>query len=115
MPISHIDNKTSGLSALERDLFRGFVPIHVLHHAGKEAVFGQALKQELERHGYRLSFGTLYPILHRLETGGLLRSAKSNVAGKLRKYYRLTPTGRVMLDKARSYIQELVNEVLEGK
>jgi DNA-binding PadR family transcriptional regulator len=37
------------------------------------------------------------------------------VAGKLRKYYRLTPSGRVMLDKARSYIQELVNEVLEGK
>jgi PadR family transcriptional regulator PadR len=110
-----MDNKPPELSALERDLFRGFIPIHVLYHAGKEAIFGQALKQELERHGYRLSFGTLYPILHRLEKAGLLRSTTRNVAGKLRKYYGLTPTGRVLLHKARSYIRELVSEVLEDK
>jgi DNA-binding PadR family transcriptional regulator len=110
-----MDSKTTELQALERDLFRGFIPVHVLYHAGKEAVFGQALKQELERHGYRLSFGTLYPILHRLEKGGLLRSTTRNVAGKLRKYYRLTPVGQVLLDKARSYIRELVSEVLEDQ
>lgn len=101
--------------ALERDLFRGFIPIHILYHAGKQEVFGQALRQELERHGYSLSFGTLYPILHRLEKGGLLRSSTSNVAGKRRKYYRLTPAGRILLGKAKSYIRELVKEVMEER
>jgi len=100
---------------LERDLFRGFIPFHILHHAGKEAVFGQALQTELERHGYRLSFGTLYPILHRLEKTGLLSSARSNVAGRLRIYYRLTPLGSLLLKKARSYIHELAAELLEDK
>jgi DNA-binding PadR family transcriptional regulator len=103
----------SGSDSFERDLFRGFVPFHILHHAGREQVFGQALKRELERHGHLLSFGTLYPMLHRLERAGLLRSAKSNVGGRLRKYYRLTGPGRQVLDKARPYIRELVDEVLE--
>jgi DNA-binding PadR family transcriptional regulator len=106
MPISITDT-------LEKDLFRGFIPFHILHHAGKEAVFGQALKPELERHGYRLSYGTLYPILHRLEKTGLLNSARSNVAGRLRKYYQLTAAGSVLLEKARSYIRELADELLE--
>jgi len=108
MPISDIDT-------LEKDLIRGFIPFHILHHAGQEAVFGQALKPELERHGYRLSFGTLYPILHRLEKAGLLSSDRSNVAGKLRKYYRLTTAGSLLLEKARSYIRELADELLEEK
>ncbi|OHD24453.1 MAG: PadR family transcriptional regulator [Spirochaetes bacterium GWB1_59_5] len=108
MPISSSDT-------LERDLFRGFIPFHILHHAGQEAVFGQALRLELERHGHRLSYGTLYPILHRLEKAGLLHSARSNVAGRLRKYYRLTPVGASLLEKAKPYIRELVDEVLEEK
>ena len=115
MAISFFDNRRRFPHSLERDLFRGFVPIHILHHAGKEEVFRQALKKELERHGYRLSFGTLYPVLHRLEKNGLLCSARSTVAGKVRKYYRLTPSGRAMLDRAKPYIRELVAEVLEDK
>lgn len=114
MTISKSDVKDADRSAIERELFRGFIRVHILHHAAEEPVFGQALKEELERHGYRLSFGTLYPILHRLEQDGLLACERRTVGGKVRKYYRITATGRLMLKKARGYLRELVDEVLGG-
>ena len=50
-----------------RDFFLGFIRIHVLHHAGQEPIYGVAMIAELARHGYDLSPGTLYPLLHNLE------------------------------------------------
>ena len=55
---------------LEREFFLGFIKIHLLYHASKEAIFGVAITEELARHGYDLSPGTLYPVLHRLEKAG---------------------------------------------
>ena len=96
---------------LPRDLFLGFVKLHILHHAGREAVYGLGLIEELGRHGYRLSHGTLYPILHGLEQERLLVSETDVVEGKVRKYYRLTTTGRIALRegkrKAREFMKEL--------
>lgn len=40
------------------------------------------MAQELARHGYQISPGTLYPLLHRLEQDGLLTSESKVVAGK---------------------------------
>jgi len=45
------------------DLFSGLIRIHVLHHAAQEELFGLGLIEELQRHGYHLSPGTLYPML----------------------------------------------------
>jgi DNA-binding PadR family transcriptional regulator len=45
----------------------GLVPLHILYHAVKEEIYGQAMIGELRRHGYKLGPGTLYPMLHRLE------------------------------------------------
>ena len=95
-----------------QDLLRGFVRIHILYHAGQEPVYGLWLIQELARHGYDLSPGTLYPILHRLEREGMLAAEKRLVGGRWRTYYRLTPTGREMLDQVQSKLRELTNEVL---
>jgi len=67
----------------------------------------------LGRRRYRLSPGTLYPILHRLEQESLLKSYSENIAGKVRKYYRTTPKGARMLSKIRGKIRELVDEVME--
>jgi DNA-binding PadR family transcriptional regulator len=53
-----------------REFFLGFIKIHILHHAGEEPVYGLALIAELQRHGYVLSPGTLYPVLHQLEEAG---------------------------------------------
>jgi PadR family transcriptional regulator len=96
---------------LPRDLFLGFVKLHILHHAGREAVYGLGLIEELGRHGYRLSPGTLYPILHGLEKEHLLACETRVVEGKARKYYRLTATGRTALRDGKRKAEELMKEL----
>jgi PadR family transcriptional regulator, regulatory protein PadR len=95
-----------------RDFFLGFVKIHVLHHASEAPVYGMALIEELGRHGYQLSPGTLYPVLHGLEADGYLEHESRTVSGKVRKYYQATEQGRQALREARAKIRELVDEVL---
>ena len=95
-----------------KDFFLGFVKIHILYHAGREPICGVEILQELGRHGYRLSPGTVYPTLHRLERDGYLSMQKRVVAGKVRKYYTITGQGRAVLEEARGTIAELVDEVL---
>lgn len=96
-----------------RDFFLGFIKIHILHHAAKEPVYGLWLIEELGRHGYKLSPGTLYPILHKLEKENLLKSFSENFGGKIRKYYSTTPKGIKALTKIKEKINELVGEVME--
>jgi PadR family transcriptional regulator, regulatory protein PadR len=98
--------------ALTRDFFLGFIRVHVLHHAAEEPVYGLALIEELNHHGYELSAGTLYPMLHALEEAGYLSRENRVVEGKVRKYYRATDLGQSVLAEARSRIRELVDEVL---
>lgn len=97
-----------------RDFFLGFVKIHILYHAAEEPVYGLWLIEELARHGYDLSPGTLYPILHSLEEGGYLVHEDRVVEGKRRKYYSITPQGLEMLERARVQIRELTGEVVHG-
>ncbi len=98
---------------LDRELFLGFIKIHILYHASKEPIFGSEIAVELARHGYRLSPGTLYPTLHRLEKEGYLRSSAEVVGGRVRKYYRATAEGKRVLGQARKKIRELVAEVMK--
>jgi len=100
---------------LIRDFFLGFIRIHVLHHAAAEPVYGLWLIEELGRHGYALSPGTLYPILRGLADGGYLRLEKRLVDGRVRKYYRITAEGRRALGAARARVAELMAEVLEPR
>jgi PadR family transcriptional regulator PadR len=99
---------------LVRDFFLGFIRVHVLHHAAEEAVYGIALLAELRRHGYSVSPGTLYPLLHQLAEAGYLRQTDRTVNGKVRKYYVATPSGITALAAVRSKIGELVGELLEA-
>lgn len=103
------------MTPVHRDLFLGFMKVHVLHHAALEPVYGLAIIDELQRHGYEVSPGTLYPALHGMEEDGLLEREERVVDGRVRKYYRATPGGRRALEKARDMIRELVEEVLEGR
>lgn len=98
-----------------RHFFNGFIRLHVLYHASKEPVYGAEITEELVRHGYRLSQGTLYPTLHLLEELGYLRSRTEVVAGKRRKYYRATEAGRRILTDAQGKLLELVSEVVEDR
>jgi DNA-binding PadR family transcriptional regulator len=96
-----------------RDIFLAFVRVHLLYHAAEGPIYGLEMIQELARHGYEMSPGTLYPIFHGLEAAGYLSGARQAVNGKVRKYYRITPTGRELLARLRPKIRELVDEVLD--
>ncbi|MBI5894372.1 MAG: helix-turn-helix transcriptional regulator [Deltaproteobacteria bacterium] len=96
-----------------RDFFLGFIKIHILHHADKEPVYGLWLIEELARHGYKLSPGTLYPILHKLEEEKVLKSYPENIGGKIRKYYKTTAKGIRMFKDIKAKIEELIEEVME--
>jgi DNA-binding PadR family transcriptional regulator len=96
----------------DRTLYGGLIRLHILHHAAEGPIFGQAMIDELARHGYRLSAGTLYPILHGMERHGYLRSRPDRADGRIRRVYRATPAGRKALVLARSRVQELFGEML---
>jgi len=98
---------------LDRNLYTGLIRLHILHHAVEGPIFGQAMIDELSRHGYRLSAGTLYPILHGMERQGYLRSRLTLKEGRNRRVYRATPSGRKALVTARQRVQELFGEMFE--
>jgi PadR family transcriptional regulator PadR len=100
---------------LIRDLELAFVKIHILYHAAKEEVFGIGLTEELARHGYKVSPGTLYPTLAKLEKAGFLTCEARTVDHKQRKYYRITPEGGLLLEMMKNKIIELYKEVIVGK
>ena len=85
----------------------------MLHHAKKEAFFGSWMMDELAEHGYHMSPGTLYPMLHEMTKQGLLYVRPENVNGKVRKYYSITQAGEVVLSDAKRIAFELVRELSE--
>jgi PadR family transcriptional regulator PadR len=87
----------------------------VLHHAAEEPIFGLGMVEELARHGYRISPGTLYPILHGLEKKGYLRTTQVRNGKSWRKVYRATALGRKALTAAKTKVRELFGELIEGK
>lgn len=95
-----------------REFQRGAVRLHILHHAALEEVHGAWLTEELGRHGYDISPGTLYPTLHRLEADGLLTSTQRVVHGRTRRVYRATTAGKRALAQDRQALAELAREVL---
>jgi PadR family transcriptional regulator PadR len=99
----------------DRDLYSGLIRLHVLHHAAEEPIFGLGMLEELGRHGYRISPGTLYPILHGLERKGYLRSTERREGKSRRKIYSATPLGRKALAASKNKIRELFQEVVQGK
>jgi len=94
-----------------RDFFLGFIKIHILYHAARGPVYGLDLIRELARHGYSLSPGTLYPVLHSLERSGYLNVDRQVVNGKVRKYYTATERGKTALSEAYAKARELMDEI----
>ncbi len=92
-------------------LFGSFVRLHVLHHAAREPIYGLAMIQELVRRGYRLSAGTLYPVLHGMEERGLLVSEQVRAGRARRRVYRATPAGLRALAAAKQRVRELMSEL----
>ncbi|WP_455392092.1 PadR family transcriptional regulator [[Eubacterium] cellulosolvens] len=98
---------------IERKFLLGFIRLHILYYANHEPLFGLWMIEELKRHGYHISPGTLYPILHNLEEDGFLKSSNKNINGKLRRYYTTTKSGQEILCEGTKKAQELMKELME--
>src|SRR4029450_8903658 len=115
-----------------RSFLQGAVQLHILHHAAQHPIHGAWMAAELARHGYRISPGTLYPMLHRLEAAGLLVGHDDLEAGRRIRRYTITharrappdparrsrrstipAAGRAALAEARRALRELSDELLQ--
>ncbi|MBW4449787.1 MAG: PadR family transcriptional regulator [Spirirestis rafaelensis WJT71-NPBG6] len=96
-----------------REFYTGLIRLHILHHAVKEPIFGLGIIEELARHGYKLSAGTLYPILHDMEQKGYLTSSKEQSGRHARRVYQATPLGKETLEDAKEKVRELFGELFE--
>ncbi len=99
----------------DRDLSGGLIRLHILHHACHEPIFGLGIMEELGRHGYKLSAGTLYPILHGMEKAGYLQSRTEQVKGRIRRVYVATQEGSNALRLGKERVRELFRELLEDE
>jgi PadR family transcriptional regulator, regulatory protein PadR len=97
----------------DKDLYSGLIRLHILHHAAKEPVFGFWMVEELARHGYKMSTGTVYPILHGLERKNYLVSHVERQGKTSRRIYKATPLGKRALKAALSKVRELYGELWE--
>ena len=88
----------------------GFIRMHVLHHAEESDLFGHWMIEELRHHGYKISAGTLYPMLRAMERDGWIKG-RDEQGGARRRLYRITPKGRTALAEVRARLKELFGEV----
>lgn len=98
-----------------QDLYSGLIRLHILHHACEGPIFGLRMIEELGRHGYKLSPGTIYPLLHGLEERGLLISTEKREGRRYRRLYRATPAGRKALIAAKEKVGQLFGEMFNRK
>lgn len=102
----------TNLKIINREILLSFWKVHILHHAAGGPVVGQWMLNELRRHGYEVSPGTMYPLLQRMERNGWLRCEKDPKGGpRARKSYYLTDKGREVLEIVRSQAEELHGEI----
>lgn len=94
---------------------RAAVRLRVLHHADVEPLHGAWMAEKLAGHGYKISPGTLYPMLHRMQNDGLLTSRQEVVDGRARRVYEITDTGRAALAEERAALAELASEILDHR
>jgi DNA-binding PadR family transcriptional regulator len=100
---------------VDREFLLAFWKIHILHHAEDEhGVYGLGMLEELHDHGYRLSPGTLYPILSRMARRGWIKAVEPKGSRDAR-VYRITPAGAEVLQRLRGAIAELKHEVGERR
>jgi len=94
-----------------QELLKGLIRLHILHHASEADFYGQWMIHELARHGYTLSPGTLYPMLHSLERKGYLKSKIERSSRTFRRLYRATALGRKANKLAKRQVRELIGEL----
>ena len=98
-----------------QELLKGLIRLHILHHASEGEFYGQWMIHELARHGYSLSAGTLYPLLHGMERAGYLKSRTKRMGRTFRRLYRATALGRDANRVAKIQVRELIGELQRSR
>jgi PadR family transcriptional regulator PadR len=103
-------------AAVEREILRPLWKVHILHHAVEGPIIAHWMLEELREHGYRVSPGTLYPLLARMEKLGWLKraTAQPGDSAKAGRPYRATPAGSRALREVRAKLRELTGETEKG-
>lgn len=81
------------LDNLEKEMNRGFLQLVILMLLEKP-MYGYQMSKLMEEKGAAIEESTLYPLMRRLETQGMLESRWDTSEGKARKYYQVTDAGR---------------------
>ena len=102
------------MSGSDKDLYSGLIRLHVLHHAAEAPIYGSWMIEELREHGYEISPGTLYPMLHGLARKGYLTVRQEGPGKRARRIYTITAQGRIALADAKEKVQGLFGELFEG-
>lgn len=96
---------------LIHDFLLGFIKIYILHYASLEPIYGKESHDKLLDKGFDISYGTLYPLLHKFENKGYLKHVDKIVNGKIRKYYSITKEGKGALEEAKLKAKILFEEL----
>ena len=101
------------MTSSDKDLYSGLIRLHVLHHAAAAPIYGSWMIEELREHGYQISPGTLYPMLHGLRRKGYLTMRQEGPGKRARRMYSITAQGRSALADAKDKVQGLFGELFE--
>ncbi len=100
------------MDSLQSSIWNGLLQLYILHQAERGPTYGGRLKKQLALHGYNISPGSLYPLLHNLERSGLLRGWIKVYKGRARRHYIITEQGRLRLQELRAGLKAVVAELL---
>lgn len=98
------------LQSLIIDLRRGTLVLAVLSSLN-QSKYGYSLLQDMENRGIRIEANTLYPLLRRLESQGLLQSQWDTAESRPRKYYTLSERGRKLYAQLREEWRRMTKEM----
>jgi PadR family transcriptional regulator PadR len=110
--MTHGTNHSELFENLRLELRRGSLVLAVLG-ALKEEQYGYTLRKTLEEQGMTIDEGTLYPLLRRLESQGLLVSEWREEEKRNKRFYRLSADGRAILRQLLGE-WESINKSLRG-
>ena len=89
---------------IDREFQRGFIKLYALWRSAKDETYGLEIIEEMRDLGFKVSPGTLYPVLHSLLEEKDVTVTDRVVNGKVRKLYRATTKGR---EEAEEVIERL--------
>ena len=108
---------TEQIENMSQELRRGVLPLAVLSML-RENKYGYALINDLAQQGIEIDQGTLYPMLRRLESQGLLQSSWILEGARPRRYYQISEDGRevlTLLSAEWRNLNQLIEKLLAAK